>query len=83
MTKETIDTQAAEELKKFIERIERLTSDKKSITTDISEVYKEAENRGYDKKAMKAVIKHRAADKKKLEELESMTELYLGAVGTE
>lgn len=38
---------AAEELKQFIERIERLEEEKKAIADDVKDVYAEAKGRGF------------------------------------
>lgn len=51
---------AADELKQFIERIERLNEDKKAVSDDIKDVYNEAKGRGFDKKALRALIRLRA-----------------------
>lgn len=45
------------ELKQYIERIQRLTEEKKEVQTDIKEVYRQAKGEGYDTKVMKQVIK--------------------------
>lgn len=38
---------AADELKQFVERIERLEEDKKAVSDDIRDVYAEAKGRGF------------------------------------
>lgn len=50
---------AAEELRQFIERIERLEEEKQSIADDIKDVFGEAKSRGYDTKAMKTIVRLR------------------------
>lgn len=44
-------------LKEYVERIERLTNDKKAIAEDIKEIYEEAKSKGFDVKIMKMAIK--------------------------
>jgi uncharacterized protein (UPF0335 family) len=78
---DTLNSTTAQELKTTLERIERLTETKKDITADINDILNEAESKGFNKKAIRAVIKRRAADKEKLEELDSAVELYTAAVG--
>lgn len=49
----------AQTVKEYIERIERLEEEKKSVQQDIKEVYIEAKAAGYNKKAIKQTIKYR------------------------
>ena len=46
-------TVAADQLRLFIERIERLEEEKKGIADDIRDVYAEAKANGYDTKIMR------------------------------
>jgi len=46
---------ARDQLRAFIERIERLEEEKKTIADDIKDVYGEAKGMGYDTKMMKKV----------------------------
>lgn len=52
-------TPAAQNLRAFMERIERLTEERKSIADDIADIFKELEGAGYDKHAAKIVLKIR------------------------
>lgn len=72
---------AKEQLKSFIERIERLRDEKKTIEDDIKDVFKEAVGCGFDRDAMKDILKIRAADPDKLSEREAIVELYRQALG--
>ncbi len=72
---------AAAELKQFIERVERLHEERKALSDDIADVFKEAVGRGFDKKAMQQVIKLRAMDTAQRQELEAIVDLYRSAVG--
>lgn len=72
---------AADELKQFVERIERLNEDKKAVQDDIKDVFAEAKGRGFDTKALRALIRLRALAPTEREEQEAMLELYRGAVG--
>lgn len=72
---------AAEELKQFIERIERLEEEKKAIADDVKEVYLEAKGRGFDVKAIRSIVRLRAKEPHEREEEEAILELYKNALG--
>jgi uncharacterized protein (UPF0335 family) len=72
---------AADQLKSIIARVEKLTEEKAGITADIADVYAEAKGNGFDVKAIKAVVKLRTLDASEREELETITDLYLNALG--
>lgn len=74
-------TIAAGQLRAFIERIERLEEEKKTISDDIKEVYAEMKGTGFDVKAVKAIIKLRKMDKAEREESDAIRELYMTALG--
>jgi uncharacterized protein (UPF0335 family) len=71
----------ADQLKQFVERIERLEEEKKTIADDIKDVYAEAKATGYDTKILKQVIRIRKQDKAEREEQEALLDLYLSALG--
>lgn len=71
----------ADQLRQFIERIERLEEEKQTIADDIKDVYAEAKATGYDAKIMKQVIRIRKQDKSEREEQEALLDLYLNALG--
>lgn len=68
-------------LKSFVERIERLNEEKSAIAGDIREVFAEAKGNGFDTKALRAVIKRRAADAAELAEHEALVETYSVSLG--
>ena len=72
---------AAEELKAFIERIERLEEEKKEIADDVKEVFAEAKGRGYDTKVMRKVIALRKRDADDVAEEDAILEMYKAALG--
>lgn len=78
---ETMDTSAAQQLRSFIERIERLNEEKSAIQSDIKDVYSEAKGSGFDTKAMRLIVRMRAMDPRELEEQTLLTDLYAAAVG--
>jgi uncharacterized protein (UPF0335 family) len=79
----TLGNVDAEKLIKFIERIERLESEKKAIADDIKDVYGELKSTGYDAKITKLVIKLRAMDTSERDEMEYLADVYKKAVGLE
>lgn len=72
---------AAEELKQFIERIERLEEEKTSIQGDIKEVFAELKGRGYDAKAIRTIVRMRKQDQSERQEQEAILDLYMQALG--
>ena len=72
---------AGEQLKSFIERIERLEDEKRALGEDIKEVYAEAKGTGFEPKIMRQIIKIRKMDKDELDEVESLIDVYKRALG--
>ncbi|KAA0073952.1 DUF2312 domain-containing protein [Tardiphaga sp. P9-11] len=72
---------AAAELRQFVERIERLEEEKKTISDDIKDVFAELKGRGYDVKAVRQIIKIRKQDENERQEMEAILETYLQALG--
>jgi uncharacterized protein (UPF0335 family) len=77
----TQDNVAAAELRQLIERIERLEEEKAALQDDIKEVMAEAKGRGYDTKAIRAIIRLRKKDPNERQEEEALIELYMNALG--
>jgi len=75
------DNVAAEQLRLFIERIERLEEEKKGISDDIKDVYLEAKSNGYDTKTMRAIVRLRKMEKHARDEAEALLETYKTALG--
>ena len=65
----------------FIERIERLEEDKKTVSDEIKDVYAEAKGTGYDIKIVRKIVSIRKQDQDKRREEEEILELYLKALG--
>ena len=74
-------TVSDEQLRLFIERIERLEEEKASISDDIKDVYGEAKGEGYDTKAMRTIVKMRKKDQGERKEEELVLNTYLIALG--
>lgn len=71
----------ANELRQFVERIERLDSEKKDLAEQQKEVMAEAKARGYDTKVLRKVIALRKRDKDDIAEEEAVLEMYKEALG--
>ena len=72
---------AKDQLRAFIERIERLTDEKQAIADDIKDVYGEAKGVGYDTKILRKVVSIRKQDSHERAEQEAMLATYLSALG--
>jgi uncharacterized protein (UPF0335 family) len=72
---------AADQLKSFIERIERLEEEKAGIAGDIKEIYAEAKGNGFDTKVIRKIISMRKKDYNERKEEEAILELYMQALG--
>ncbi|RDE08037.1 DUF2312 domain-containing protein [Pelagibacterium lacus] len=72
---------ARDQLRAFIERIERLEEEKKAIADDIKEVYAEAKGSGFDTKVMRQIVRIRKQDRNERAEQEAILDLYLHALG--
>jgi uncharacterized protein (UPF0335 family) len=71
----------ADELRQFIERVERLEQEKKDIAEQVKEVMAEAKGRGYDTKVMRKLIALRRREADDIAEEESLLEMYREALG--
>ncbi|MCA8927389.1 MAG: DUF2312 domain-containing protein [Alphaproteobacteria bacterium] len=71
----------AEQLRSYIERIERLEEEKAELAANVREVFAEAKANGFDTKVMRQVLKLRKMDANDRAELESLLDLYLHALG--
>ncbi len=72
---------AADELRSFIERIERLDAEKKDLADQQKEVMAEAKSRGYDTKIIRKLVTIRKKDPQEISEEEAVLELYREALG--
>ena len=72
---------AADQLRLFIERIERLEEEKKGIADDVKDVYAEAKANGYDTRTMRKVVALRRMEKHVRDEADALLETYRNALG--
>ena len=75
------DVIAADQLRLFIERIERLEEEKKGIADDIRDVYAESKSNGYDTKTMRAIVRLRKMETHQRQEADALLETYRAALG--
>lgn len=71
---------AKDQLKQYIDRIEKLETEKSELLDDIKQVFDEAKANGFDVKTMRQVIRLRKLDKNKLAEQDAILELYRQAL---
>lgn len=72
---------AREQLRSFVERIERLEDEKAKVADDIREVYAEAKGTGFDVRTLRAVVRLRKQDKSERQEQMALLDTYLHALG--
>jgi uncharacterized protein (UPF0335 family) len=72
---------AKDQLKAFVERIERLEEEKKTISDDIRDVYAESKANGFDVKALRQIVKLRKQDTNERNEQQAILETYMHALG--
>lgn len=72
---------AKDQLKAFVERIEKLEEEKKAISDDIRDVYAESKANGFDVKALRQIIKLRKIEPTEREEQDAILATYMIALG--
>jgi uncharacterized protein (UPF0335 family) len=70
-----------DQLKAFVERIERLEEEKKAIADDIRDVYAEAKGSGFEVKALRAIVRLRKQNTDERREQQAILETYMHALG--
>jgi uncharacterized protein (UPF0335 family) len=78
---ETEATATDNQLRLFIERVERLEEEKKGIADDIRDVYAEAKSQGYDAKIMRQIVRLRKMPAHDRAEMEALLDTYKAALG--
>ena len=72
---------AAEDLRLFLERIERLEEEKKDRADDIRDVYAEAKGNGWDTKTMRRLVALRKLQPDARREQQALLDTYAHAIG--
>lgn len=75
------DIITADQLRLFIERVERLEEEKRGMADDIRDVYSEMKSQGYDTKTVKAIVRLRRMEKNARDEAEALLDTYKAALG--
>jgi uncharacterized protein (UPF0335 family) len=73
---------AGEQLRAFVERIERVEEEIKALTEDKKDILAEAKGQGFDVKILREVIRIRKQDQKELDEHATLLDVYLHALAT-
>jgi uncharacterized protein (UPF0335 family) len=74
---------AADVLRQFIERVERLEEERKALGDDVRDTYSEAKAVGFDPKVMREVIRLRKMDRDDKAERDALLDMYQHALGME
>lgn len=75
-----MDETTRAQLRSFVERIERLESERRTLGEDIKEIYSEAKGTGFDPKLMRVIIRERRADPDDIAEEGALLDLYREAL---
>lgn len=70
-----------DQLKSIIERVERLNEERKVLSDDVNDIFKEAKGNGFDVKALRTIVRLRAMEPNKRAEQEAILDTYLHALG--
>ena len=73
--------EAHDQLKSLVERIERVTEEKKALSDDIRDIFTEAKGQGFNVKALRQIVRLRAQDPKSVRELQETIDMYAHALG--
>ena len=74
---------AKEQLRSFVDRVERLEEERSALTADIREVYSEAKGTGFDVKIIRQIVRLRKVELEKRKEESELLDLYMSAIGME
>jgi uncharacterized protein (UPF0335 family) len=72
---------AGEQLRQYIQKIERLEQEKSDLASDVRDAYAEAKANGFDAKVMRQLIKIRKMDSNERAEQEELLDIYKHALG--
>jgi uncharacterized protein (UPF0335 family) len=72
---------SAQELRQFIEKVERLEDEKAEVQNQIKEIMAESKAQGFDPKVMRQIIRMRKMKKEDLIEQQELLDIYTQALG--
>lgn len=78
---DTMHHTAKQELRSYIERIERLEEEKAALASDVKDLKVEMKSKGYDMKAVAQILRERKKDADEVRDLESIVAVYRDALG--
>ena len=76
-----IQQSAKDQLRSYVERIERLEEEKAALAGDIRDLFAQAKSSGFDTKALRKVIKLRKQDASERQSEEAVLATYMHALG--
>lgn len=76
-----INASTRDQLRAFVQRVERLNEEKAALAADIKEIYAEAKSFGFDVKTLRAVVRLRKQDANERSEAQALLDTYLTALG--
>lgn len=71
----------SDQLRQYIERVERLEEEKRALIADIKDIYYEAKASGFEPKNMRQIVRMRAMDKDLLAKQDTLLTTYREALG--
>ena len=77
----TLTQTAKDELRSYVERVERLEEEKAALAQDIKDIFENAKQKGYDVPALKEVIKLCKMDADDRRDKELLLATYMNALG--
>ncbi|WP_372918773.1 DUF2312 domain-containing protein [Sandarakinorhabdus sp.] len=72
---------SAERLRSLVERIERLEEERKTLGSDIKDIFGQAKSAGFDEKVLRQLIRLRKQDPADVELHEALLDTYRRALG--
>ncbi len=72
---------ADDQLRLFIDRLERLEEERKGVSDDIRDTYNEAKSQGYDARIMRQIVRLRKMEPHDRQEMEAILDTYKAALG--
>ena len=77
----TLQASAQEQLRQYVEQLERLEEEKRATQEDIKDKFAEAKAMGFDSKILRIVLRERKKSKDARDEEEAILTTYLHALG--
>lgn len=76
-----VEGQTSDDLRTYLQRIERLDEERKQLGSDIKDVLAEAKSRGFDVAVLRVLLRLRKQDPDRLAEHEALVAVYRNALG--